>query len=153
MDDNNDFQKLDDFVVASRRNGQPLLRIGFQIQLYLRGGQNRTVRYRVADVLAGFAGAASRSVTHYQKHMARRMSPIAEADLAALLYAEADRLDPQTDAWAPHVNDGQMPPRWQGAALLQPGQAMPVNLSMLHLATPATLVKQDADDLIARITG
>ena len=152
MDEKNDFQNLDKFVVASRRNNQPVLRIGFQMQLYLRGGDDPAIRHRAVDVLTGFAQAASRNVTHYQKHMASRMSPIAGKDLPVLLHAEVDRLDPAVDIYGPHVSDAQMPPRWQGAALLQPRQALPVDLSMLHLATPAMLAKEDPDDLIVRLT-
>lgn len=151
MDEKNDFQNLDKFVVASRRNGQPLLRIGFQMQLYLRDGDDRATRLRAVDVLAGFARAASRNVTHYQKHMASRMSPIAGGDLSALLQAEVGRLDPETELYGPHVSDAQLPPRWQGAALLQPRRALPVDLSLLHLAMPAMLAKEDPDDLIARL--
>ena len=84
MDEKNDFQNLDKFVVASRRNNQPVLRIGFQMQLYLRGGDDPAIRHRAVDVLTGFAQAASRNVTHYQKHMASRLSPIAGKDLARL---------------------------------------------------------------------
>lgn len=68
-----------------------------------------------------------------------------------MLHAEVDRLDPAVDICGPHVSDAQLPPRWQGAALLQPGRALPVDLSMLHLATPAILAKEDPDDLIARL--
>ncbi len=152
VDEKNDFQNLDKFVVASRRNGQPLLRIGFQMQLYLRDGHDRATRRRAVDVLAGFAQAASRNVTHYQKHMASRMSPVAGKDLAALLYAEVERVDPETEIYGPHVSDAQVPPRWQGAALLQSKRALPVDLSVLHLAMPAMLAKEDPDDLIARLT-
>ncbi len=151
MDEKNDFQNLDKFVIASRRNGQPVLRIGFQMQLYLRGGDDPATRHRTVDVLADFAKAASRNVTHYQKHMASRMSPIAGEDLSALFHAEVDRLDPATEIYGPHVGDGQVPPRWQGAALLQSRQAMPVDLSVLHLAMPAMLAKEDPDDLIRRL--
>lgn len=151
MDEKNDFQNLDKFVVASRRNGQPLLRIGFQMQLYLRDGDQRAVRHKAVDVLAAFAQAASRNVTHYQKHMASRMSPVAGKDLAALLHAEVDRLDPVTEIYGPHVSDALVPPRWQGAALLQSEHALPVDLSVLHLAMPAMLAKQDPDDLIGRL--
>lgn len=152
MDEKNDFQNLDKFVVASRRNGQPLLRIGFQMQLYLRDGDDRATRHRAVDVLTGFAQAASRNVTHYQKHMASRMSPLAGKDLPALLHAEVDRVDPDLETYGPHVSDAQVPPRWQGAALLQAKRALPVDLSVLHLAMPAMLAKHDPDDLIERLT-
>lgn len=151
MDQKNDFQNLDSYVIASERSGRPVLRIGFQMQLYLRGGETREARHRAVDVLAGFAEAASGNITHWQKHMASRLTRIAGTDLAAALHAEVDRLDPATELHGPHVTDGQQPPRWQGAALMQPGQAAPVDLSVLHLAMPATIVRADPDDLIARL--
>ncbi|MBA4491617.1 type VI immunity family protein [Paracoccus sp. S1E-3] len=152
MDEKNDFQNLDKLVIASGRTGRPVLRIGFQMQLYLRGGDDPATRHRVVDALAGFAKAAARNVTQYQKHMASRMTPIAGKDLPALLHDEVDRLDPQVDIYGPHVSDAQEPPRWQGAALLQPARAMPVDLSVFHLAMPATLAKENPDDLIARMS-
>lgn len=152
MDEKNDFQNFDKLVVVSHRTGQPILRIGFQMQLYLRGGGDPDIRHRAVDVLAGFAQTASRHITHYQKHMASKMSQIASKDLPALLHSEVDRIDPLIDIYGPHISDAQVPPCWQGAALLQPQQAMPVDLSLLHLATPATLAKQDPNDLIARLT-
>ena len=152
MDEKNDFQNLDKLAVASRRDGQPVLRIGFQIQLYLRGGDDRATRHRVVDALTDFAKAASRNVTQYQRHMASRMTKIAGKDLPALLHAEVDRLDPQHEIYGPHVSDDQEPPRWQGAALLEPADAMPVDLSVFHLAMPATLAKENPDDLIARMS-
>lgn len=152
MDEKNDFQDLDKMVVGSSRNGQPVLRIGFQMQLYLRNGPDRAVRHNAARVLSEFAQAATPNIKLYQKHMSNRMSPIGGKDLAALLQAELDRIDPDIEAYGPHVSDEFVPPRWQGAALLQPANASRVDLSVLHLAIPAMLAKQDPDDLIKRLT-
>ncbi len=151
MDQKNDFHKLDSYVVTSQRSGTPVLRLGFQMQLYLRGGETREARHRAVDVLAGFAEAASGNITHWQKHMASRLTKIAGPDAFAALHAEVDRIDPEAEIHGPHVTDAQQPPRWQGAALMQPGRAAPVDLSMLHLAMPATIVRADPDDLIARL--
>lgn len=152
LDEKNDFQNLDKLVIASHRTGQPVLRIGLQMQLYLRGGDNPATRHRAVDVLTDFAKAASPNITHYQKHMASRMTAIAGKDLSALLHAEVDRLGFGAEIYGPHVSDAQVPPRWQGAALLQSRQAMPVDLSALHLAMPAMLAKEDPDDRIGRLT-
>ena len=151
MDRDPDFEKLDQLIISSNNSGRPVLRIGLQLQLYLRGGDRRETRARAVEVLADFAKAASGSVSHWQKHMASRMTLLKGGDLAALLQAEVAKVDPATNVYGPHVSDGLVPPRWQGAALLQPADAAPVDLSVLHLAMPAMLAKQDPDDLIRRL--
>lgn len=151
MDQENDFDKLDGYVIASQRSGTPVLRIGFQMQLYRRGGETRAARHRAVDVLAGFAGVAAGNITHWQKHLARRLTKIAGTDLAVALHAEVDNIDPGIDMHGPHITDARQPPCWQGAALMQPARAAPIDLSMLHLAMPATIARADPDDLIARL--
>lgn len=151
MDEKNDFQDLDKIVIGSRRSGQPVLRIGFQMQVYLRGGHLNARRHAVVDALSRFAAAAGPNITHVQKHMASRLSRMPAEGPEALLHAEVDAIDPETELYGPHLTDGQTPPRWQAAALLQPERALPCDLSVAHLAMPATLAREDPDDLIARL--
>lgn len=134
------------------RNGQPVLRIGLQLQVYIRGGHLRERRHAVVDVLADFAAAAGPDITHIQKHMANRLSRLPGEGAGTMLHAEVDAVDPETELYGPHVTDGHIPPRWQAAALLQPREAAPRDLSVVHLAMPATMAREDPDKLIARLT-
>lgn len=155
MEQKSDFQKLDQFVVGSHKNGHPVLRLGSQMQIYFRNGHDPAVRHKAVDVITDFARAASGNITLFQKDMANRMNGIGSRDLAAFFHAEVDRLDPKYDGYGPHVSDEFNPPRWQGAALLQEDLSQrkrPIDLSTLHLAVPATLAKQDPDDLIRRLS-
>lgn len=136
-----------DEIVISRRPGQTVARVGFMLQLLFRGGHERDVRHRIADVIADFARCGAPHVSQFQKRMSNRMSPIGERDLAAFLHREVDNVDPDIDAYRPHVTDDADNPTWQGAALMHEVRALPQDLSLLKLAMPRD-VASDPDELI-----
>ena len=145
------FEKLDQLIVSSK-TGRPVLRIGFTAQLYYRGGEHRDTRHRVVDAMIAFVAAWPDAFKEFQKHMAKRMTKIADLEQVARIYhAEVDRLDPVYDGHGPNLDDGQLPPAWQLLATNQSGDDDRYDLSYLIAGMPATPAKSDPGALIERL--
>jgi hypothetical protein len=152
VDQKIEYEKLDNVVIADHCSGQPVMRFSVQLQLFLPQGADRATRHAAVDVLDSFRQLAPDRVTHLQPHLENRLVPIDSVDFPAIYRAEAERLNPQEEDFAPHVTSGPAtPPQWQAYAALASAEAGPEAISVLDAALPPSFVRAGPDRYLAQV--
>ena len=76
MTEPNNYPSLDKVRVASKPGGKTVMTFAVSAFLLFRGSEKPGVRLALVDALGQYQARFPEHVTHYQKHMARRMTKI-----------------------------------------------------------------------------
>lgn len=94
--------------------------VGFGMQAFLSmpGKNTRELRGKVADVALEFQAAFPDLLTHFQRHNARRLSPVKGTAMEEYYQALNEKQNPDVDQFSVHVTDPEIPPSCAMGALV-----------------------------------
>lgn len=152
MADPNDYPSLDKVQIASKEGGKPVMTFAISAFLSFRGSQTKAGRLALVEALAHYQSQVPQQVTHYQKHMARRMTEIGADGFAQAYRAEVEQVDAATQDWAGTV--GTLDPLCQYGATCMAKSEQSVRrrpLGYFRAWYPCSYAKTNGDDLIAQV--
>lgn len=148
----NDYDRLERAIVPDRATGQPVMGFAIQSRLFLQAGAQTPARQAVARAMQRFRQLAPQHITHIQPDAAQRPQAIGGADVTAELGQTLARLDPEFDAFTPHLTSWPArPPKWQASATLEPGSEGADAVSVFDAAVPPVFLRANPDAYLSAL--
>ena len=152
MTEPNNYPSLDRIRVASKPGGKDVMTFAVSAFLLFRGSEKPDVRLALVDALNQYQARFPEHVTHYQKHMARRMTAIGPDGFTDTYRAEVAKIDPAFDDWAGTVRNLD-PLSQYGATCLAicENSVRRYPLGYFRAWYPCTYAKTNANDIIDQV--
>lgn len=152
MTNENDYPGLDQIRIANKEGGKEVMAFALTVFLSLRGSETVAGRQALVDSLVRYQSDVGEHVTHYQKNMAKRLSPIPPHGVAEVYKAEINQLDPFYDAWGGNVQTQDPLHQYGATCMAATGQSVGrFPLGYFRAYYPCAYAKTHADHLIENV--
>lgn len=152
MTEPNNYPSLDRIRVASKPGGKDVMTFAVSAFLLFRGSEKPDVRLALVDALNQYQARFPEHVTHYQKHMARRMTAIGPDGFTDAYRAEVAKIDPAFDDWAGTVRNLDQLSQYGATCLaICENSVRRYPLGYFRAWYPCTYAKTNANDIIDQV--